>query len=144
MDQLYVHGHPIRTLQDLIDRTLELDSCYQEKLRGRFDSHSHPSTRPDTSRSTSTVTPSSSGHRSKPQRPRPSNHERSHYERPPSSRPAFTTDSLIISKLDKDGNLKLDKHSQREKHGLCMYCGGKHTLKACLKRLAKEAAKPKN
>ncbi|KAH9443552.1 hypothetical protein Pst134EA_033019 [Puccinia striiformis f. sp. tritici] len=53
-----------------------------------------------------------------------------------------TTPKDIISVLSKEGFLKDDERARREKEGLCMYCGGKHDLDTCAKRLAREATKP--
>ena len=42
------------------------------------------------------------------------------------------------------GSLNAEERARREKEVVCIYCGGKHSLEACPKKLAKEAAKPKN
>ncbi|KNZ49844.1 uncharacterized protein VP01_4743g1, partial [Puccinia sorghi] len=43
--------------------------------------------------------------------------------------------------LNKKVQLNLDECARREKAGLCFYCGGKHELDSCAKRITFEASK---
>ncbi|KNZ54494.1 hypothetical protein VP01_2932g6, partial [Puccinia sorghi] len=42
----------------------------------------------------------------------------------------------IASVLNKEGRLNSEEQAQREREGLCLYCGGKHELDSCVKRIA--------
>ncbi|KNZ63479.1 uncharacterized protein VP01_11390g1, partial [Puccinia sorghi] len=81
-NQLALTGQQLKTLQQLINRTIELDNCYHDKNEDAL--------------------------RYKPLKKRPMNG---------------------------------DERARREKEGLCLYCGGKHELDSCVKRIAREAAK---
>ncbi|KNZ61224.1 uncharacterized protein VP01_14343g1 [Puccinia sorghi] len=55
------------------------------------------------------------------------------------SRPKRSTEIALV--LNKEGQLNGDERARREKEGICLYCGGKHELDSCVKRIAREAAK---
>ncbi|KNZ63205.1 hypothetical protein VP01_11733g1, partial [Puccinia sorghi] len=55
------------------------------------------------------------------------------------SRPKKSTKIALV--LNKEGQLNWDERARREKEGLFLYCGGKHDLDSCVKRITREAAK---
>ncbi|KAH9461410.1 hypothetical protein Pst134EA_017718 [Puccinia striiformis f. sp. tritici] len=128
-DQLAISGLHLTSLQQLIDRTIELDNCYHDKNRSKKPDT--PSKQDDSSKSNNNKS-SKKPHQQSSGTPALS-----------SSKPRTrTTPQEISSVLSKEGFLKGDKRARQEKEGLCMYCGGKHDLDTCAKRLACEATKP--
>ncbi|KAI7943459.1 hypothetical protein MJO28_010987 [Puccinia striiformis f. sp. tritici] len=128
-DQLVISGLRLTSLQQLIDRTIELDNCYHDKNRSK---------KPDTSSKQDDSSKSNSNKSSKKPQQQSSGTPASSSSKPRTR----TTPQEISSVLSKEGFLKGDERARREKEGLCMYCGGKHDLDTCAKRLAREATKP--
>ncbi|KNZ57884.1 uncharacterized protein VP01_204g9 [Puccinia sorghi] len=127
-DQLALTGQRLNTLQQLIDRTIELDNCYHDKVRNNKKSDSS-SKQDDASKNS-----------------QKSSKKSSNVKTPTSSTPKSSSSKSkipadIVAVLNKEGNLKADERARREKEGLCMYCGGKHELDTCAKKIAREAAK---
>ncbi|KNZ55234.1 uncharacterized protein VP01_2731g1 [Puccinia sorghi] len=52
------------------------------------------------------------------------------------SAPRSKKSTKISLVLNKEGQLNLEEQARREKEGLCLYCGGKHELDCCVKRIA--------
>ncbi|KAI9629667.1 hypothetical protein KEM48_012731 [Puccinia striiformis f. sp. tritici PST-130] len=131
-DQLAISGLRLTSLQQLIDRTIELDNCYHDKNRSK---------KPETS-SKQEDSSKTNGNKSLKKPPQQSSGSSSTPALSSSKPRTRTTPKDIISVLSKEGFLKDDERARREKEGLCMYCGGKHDLDTCAKRLAREATKP--
>ena len=136
-DQLALTGLRLTTLQQLIDRTIELDNCYHDKMR--FNKKSDPSS------STAKTADSSKQYHNPSKKPqhnsKPSTSSSSN-PAPTSSKVKKFVDTPLV--VDKDGHLVGSERARREKEGLCMYCGGKHELASCAKKIAREAKLAKN
>ncbi|KNZ61940.1 hypothetical protein VP01_13320g1, partial [Puccinia sorghi] len=109
-DQLALGQRP-KTLQQLINQTIELNNCYHKKIQ------SNKKTDP---------TPSTLG-----------------YKKKFPSKPFTPSASTLVPRSRKPTKiaLVLNKEGQREREGICLYCGGKHELDSCVKRITCEAAK---
>ena len=125
--QLAVGGHKTTLLQQLINWVIELDNGYHDKNCPWQNNHG-PSTlarRVDNYSKQNTRNP-------KPSKPTPTSNSDSKGK----------TFSKTPKFLDKEtGMLRNEERLQREKNGLCMYCGGKNNVDSCAQRLAREAAK---
>ncbi|KNZ62752.1 uncharacterized protein VP01_12269g1, partial [Puccinia sorghi] len=95
--QLDLTGQQLKTLQQLIHQTIQLDNCYHDKNE---DASKHKSSKKFSL---------------KPSTP---------FALSLASRPKRST--KIASVLNKEGQLNGDERARREKEGLCLYCGGKH------------------
>ncbi|KNZ48204.1 uncharacterized protein VP01_5836g1 [Puccinia sorghi] len=126
-NQLALTGQRLKTLQQLIDRTIELDNCYHDKVWSSKKADSTPSTLKNKD---PLKHKSSKKFPSKPSTP---------FASSLASRPKRSTEIALV--LSKEGQLNWDEHARREREGLCLYCGGKHELDSCVKRIAREAAK---
>ncbi|KNZ62829.1 uncharacterized protein VP01_12198g1, partial [Puccinia sorghi] len=115
----------LKTLQQLIYQTIELDNFYHNKIQSNKKADSTPSTL--------------------------KNKDASKYKKKFPSKP-FTPSALtlalrprkptkIASVLNKEGQLNSEEQAIRGRDRLCLYCGGKHELDSCVKRIAREAAK---
>ncbi|KAI9623645.1 hypothetical protein H4Q26_014372 [Puccinia striiformis f. sp. tritici PST-130] len=112
-DQLAISGLRLTSLQQLIDRTIELDNCYHDKNRSKKPENSSKqddssksngnksSRKPQQQSSASSSTPASSFSKSKTR----------------------TTPKEISSVLGNEGFLKDDERARREKEGLSILLG---------------------
>ncbi|KNZ60629.1 hypothetical protein VP01_15276g1, partial [Puccinia sorghi] len=103
-DQLALTGQQLKTLQQLINRTIKLDNCYHDKNE---DASRHKS-----SKRFPLKHKSSKRFPSKPSTPFAS-----------SSASQTKRSTKIASVLNKEGQLNGDERLRREKEGLCLYCG---------------------
>ncbi|KNZ49684.1 uncharacterized protein VP01_4852g1 [Puccinia sorghi] len=119
--RLALTGQRLKKLQQLIDQTIKLDNCYHDKVRSSRKIQSTPSTskNEDASRHKS-----SKRFPSKPSTP---------FASSSASPPKRSTKISLV--LNKEGQLNGDERARREKEGLCLYCGGKHELDSCVKRI---------
>ncbi|MBW0490740.1 hypothetical protein O181_030455 [Austropuccinia psidii MF-1] len=113
LDQLASHPSSIDSLQDLMDITLELDTGYHERQK---EKNHHQEKKPEASKSNSSHTQNSSG----------SSHEK--------KKNFKKRDKPHSPLLNKDFKLMNSEKEGRIKEGLCIYCGGKHSLASCFKR----------
>ncbi|KNZ47710.1 uncharacterized protein VP01_6204g1, partial [Puccinia sorghi] len=120
--QLALTGQQLKTLQQLINQTIEINNCYHEKIRSNKKTDSTPSTS--------------------------KNKDASKYKKKFPAKP-FTPSALtsaprsrkptkIALVLNKEGQLNSEEQARREREGLCFYCGGKHELESCVKRCGKK------
>ncbi|MBW0463015.1 hypothetical protein O181_002730 [Austropuccinia psidii MF-1] len=118
LDQLASHPSRMDSLQDLMDNTLELDTRYhgRQKEKSHFEEKK------------SEASKSKSSH---PQSSSSSNEKKKNFQK---------RDKAHLSLLDKDFNLMNSENERRIKEGLCIYCGGNHSLGSCLKRTQKQLA----
>ena len=126
-DHLAISGQRLSTLQQLIDRTIELDNCYHDKVQSKKTDHPQQHKADDPSKTSS----KSSNLAKSTSKPSTSS----------TSKPKSQYKPEYSNVLNKDGGLNQDERARREKEGLCMYCGGKHQLETCAKKIAREAAK---
>ncbi|KAH9471113.1 hypothetical protein Pst134EA_005021 [Puccinia striiformis f. sp. tritici] len=129
IDQLAISGLRLTSLQQLIDRTIELNNCYHDK---------NCSKKPVTPSKQDDYSNSNSNKSSK----KPQQQSSATPALSPSKPRTRTTSQEISLVLSKEGFLKGNERAQREKEGLCIYCGGENDLDTCAKRLAREATKP--
>ncbi|MBW0583632.1 hypothetical protein O181_123347, partial [Austropuccinia psidii MF-1] len=108
------HPSNIESLQDLMDVSLELDTRYHE---GQKEKNHHQEKKPEASKSNS----------SHPQNSSSSSHQKKNFH-------SQKLDKPHSSLLNKNFKLKGSEKERRIKEGLCMYCGGKHSLESCVKR----------
>ncbi|KNZ62027.1 hypothetical protein VP01_13228g1, partial [Puccinia sorghi] len=117
---LALTGQRLKTLQQLIDQTIKLNNCYHNKIRSNKKADSTPSTL--------------------------KNEDSLKYKKKFPVKP-FTPSALtlapksrkptkIASVLNKEGKLNSEEQARREREGICLYCGGKHELDSCVKRIA--------
>ncbi|MBW0464202.1 hypothetical protein O181_003917 [Austropuccinia psidii MF-1] len=108
MDKLASHPSIIYFLQDLIDVTLDLDTRYHERQEEKNHSQENAT---EASKSSSS---------------NPRNFSRSRHKKKKVS-------IFHYSFLNKDQKL-IASEKERCKEGLSAYCGGKHSIEACVKR----------
>ena len=135
LDLLDQQPGDINTLSELVNATLKIDIRHQERVRERRRDNNFR--RNDTNF-----------------RPAPSNRQMDKRPAPPrivcsnptqstsqasTSRQLVRTPAEISKHLGTDGKLHGNELQQREKLGLCLYCGGKHKFEDCEKRAAKKA-----
>ncbi|MBW0477771.1 hypothetical protein O181_017486 [Austropuccinia psidii MF-1] len=112
LDQLASHPSRIDSLQDLMDITLKLDTRYHERQNEK--SH-HQEKKPEALKSNSSHRQSSSS----------SSQNKKNFQK---------GDKPHSSLLNKDFKSMNSEKERGVKEGLCTYCGGKHSIKSCLKR----------
>ncbi|KNZ44169.1 hypothetical protein VP01_9440g1 [Puccinia sorghi] len=110
-DQLALTGQRLKTLQQLINQTIELDNCYHNKIRE--DASKYKKKLPSKPFTPSALTLA----------------------------PRLRKPTEIALVLNKEGQLNSEEQARREREGLCLYCGGKHELDSCVKRITREASK---
>ena len=120
LDQLTTHHSHINSLLELINITLEFDTCYHERQKEKRRE-----------------TP---GFHSKSAERRPEKEKFVLHTQPrsfvPSKKEPTTSTSKPRSELPLNalGKLREGEKDRREKAGLCVYCGGKHSLEECDKK----------
>ena len=105
----------------MIDRALILDSTWHklQHSKGTPKEASKPKDK-DSGKANSTSKPSKHGASRTPGKSNPKKSDE------------------ISKVLDPEtGFLNADEKARREKEGLCMYCGGKHSMEDCAKRAAR-------
>ncbi|MBW0488305.1 hypothetical protein O181_028020 [Austropuccinia psidii MF-1] len=113
LDQLASHPSNIDSCQDLMDITLELDTRYHERQKGK---NHHQEKKPEASKSISSHLQNSS---------RSSHKKKKNFQK---------RDKPNSSLLNKDFKLMNSEKERRIKEGLCTYGGGKNSLESCFKR----------
>ncbi|MBW0587607.1 hypothetical protein O181_127322 [Austropuccinia psidii MF-1] len=108
-------------LQDLMDVTLELDTRYHERQKEK--SH-HQEKKPEASKLISSHPQNSSS---------PSHKKKKNFQK---------RDKPHSSLLNKDFKLMNSEEERTIKEGLCIYCGGKHSLESCFKRPQNKLTQP--
>ncbi|MBW0506241.1 hypothetical protein O181_045956 [Austropuccinia psidii MF-1] len=100
------------SLQDLMDITLELDTRYYERQKEKIH---HQEKKPEASKSNA----------SHPQNSSSSNQTKKNFQK---------RGEPHSSLLNKDFKLMNSEKERRIREGLCIYCGGKHSLESCFRR----------
>ncbi|MBW0589397.1 hypothetical protein O181_129112 [Austropuccinia psidii MF-1] len=109
------------TLQELMDITLELDTRYHGRQK---EKGSHQEKKPPVTGSNSSRPPQDSS----PKRPH-------HKKNKKGKQFQVSKDKCHSTLLNKDNKLIGSEKERRIKEGLCTYCGGKHPIERCFKRL---------
>ncbi|MBW0567090.1 hypothetical protein O181_106805 [Austropuccinia psidii MF-1] len=105
-----------------MDVSLKLDTRYHERQK---EKNHHQEKKPEASKSNSSHHQNSSS----------SSHKKKNFH-------AQKRDKPHSSLLNKDFKLKGSEKERTIKEGLCIYCGGKHSLESCFKRPQNKLAQP--
>ncbi|MBW0591308.1 hypothetical protein O181_131023 [Austropuccinia psidii MF-1] len=120
LDQLASHPGTFDTLQELMDVTLELDTRYHERQKGKGGNQEQKP-------------PVNGSNPSRP--PQNSSSKRPHQKKNKKGKQFQSSkDKPHASLLNKDNKLISSEKERRIKEGLCTYCGGKHPIEKCFKR----------
>ncbi|MBW0566431.1 hypothetical protein O181_106146 [Austropuccinia psidii MF-1] len=119
LDQLASHPSIIYSLQDLMDFTLELDTRYHEMQK----ENSHHEEK----------TPALKLISSHPKNSSSSSHKKKNFQK---------REKPHSSLLNEEFKLMHSEKERRIKEGLCIYCGGKHSLESCFKRTQNKLTQP--
>ncbi|MBW0489352.1 hypothetical protein O181_029067 [Austropuccinia psidii MF-1] len=114
LDKAASHPLIIDSLQDLMDITMEIDTRYHERQKEK--SH-HQEKNPEALNSNLSHPQNSSSSSQK---------KKKNFQK---------RDKPNSSLLNKYFKLMNSENKRRIKEGLCTYCGGKHILESCFKRL---------
>ncbi|MBW0560526.1 hypothetical protein O181_100241 [Austropuccinia psidii MF-1] len=120
LGQLASYPGNFDTLQELMDITLELDTRYLERQKGKG---SHQEKKPRVTGSNSSRPPQDSASR-RPHRKKKKKGK--HFQ--------SSKDKPHAALLNKDNKLYGSEKERRIKEGLCTYCGEKHPIEKCFKR----------
>ncbi|MBW0565613.1 hypothetical protein O181_105328 [Austropuccinia psidii MF-1] len=121
LEQLTSHPSNIDSLQDLLDVSMELDTRYHERQK---EKNHHQEKKPAASKSKSSHHQNSSSSSQK---------KKKNFQK--REKPHF-------SLLNKDFKLMSSEKERRIKEGLCIYCGGKHSLESCFNRPKNKLTQP--
>ena len=130
-------GKRLDTLQDLMDRALEVDNHHQDMLRNKKADNKPPLNNPRPPQLSSSGSSQARRNPGIPRRPLPNLNASGSTPRTPKRE-----DNPVTKLLGKDGGLKTEVRAEREKNGLCMYCGGKHKIDECIKLQKRNAVSP--
>ncbi|MBW0592282.1 hypothetical protein O181_131997 [Austropuccinia psidii MF-1] len=108
LDQQASHPSNIDSLQDLMDVSLELDTRYHERQK---EKNHHQEKKPEASKSKSSHHQNASS----------SSHKKKNFH-------SQKRDKPHSSLLNRHFKLKGAEKERRIKEGLCIYCGGNHSL----------------
>ncbi|MBW0467509.1 hypothetical protein O181_007224 [Austropuccinia psidii MF-1] len=114
------HPGTFDTLQELLDITLELDTRFHERQKGKGGNQEK---KPPVTRSNASIPPQDSSSK-RPQYKRNKKGKKSQVFK----------DKPHASLLNKENKLIGSEKERRTKKGLCTYCGGKHPIEKCFKR----------
>ncbi|MBW0527181.1 hypothetical protein O181_066896 [Austropuccinia psidii MF-1] len=129
LGQLASYPGNFDTLQELMDITLELDTRYPERQKGKG---SHQEKKPCVTGSNSSRTPQDSALR----RPHQKKNKKGKQFQGSRDKPH----SDLLNKVNK---LICSEKERRIKEGLCTYCGEKHPIEKCFKRPQNKPASSK-
>ncbi|MBW0490776.1 hypothetical protein O181_030491 [Austropuccinia psidii MF-1] len=118
LDQLASNPSNIDSLQDSMDVSLELDTRYHERQK---EKNHYQDKKPEASKSNSSHHKNSSS----------SSHKKKNFH-------SQKQDKTHSSLLNKDLELRGSEKERRIEEGLCIYCGGNHSLESCFKRPQKK------
>ncbi|MBW0468784.1 hypothetical protein O181_008499 [Austropuccinia psidii MF-1] len=105
-----------------MDVSLKLDTRYHERQK---EKNHHQEKKPEASKSNSSHHQNSSS----------SSHKKKNFY-------SKKRDKPHSSLLNKDFKLKGSEKGRRIKEGLCIYCGGKHSIEYCFKRPQNKITQP--
>ncbi|MBW0508718.1 hypothetical protein O181_048433 [Austropuccinia psidii MF-1] len=113
-----------------MDITLELDTRYHERQK---EKGSNQEKKPPVTGSNSSRSPQDPSSKRPPQDP---SSKRPHHKKNKKGKKfQVSKDKSHSSLLNKDNKLIGSEKERRIKEGLCTYCGGKHPIEKCFKRL---------